>query len=117
MEAIGRIATLAVLIGLIDLPWLYSVSGWSGEMVRSIQGSPLTLNVAPAIVVYIALGYLATLPKTLLEAFQLGTAVYAVYDFTNLAMFKNYSPQFALADTLWGGVLFTIVQYLKQTFL
>jgi uncharacterized membrane protein len=41
----------------------------------------------------------------------MGAAVYAVYDFTNLAMFKNYTLSFALMDTLWGGALFALVRY------
>lgn len=106
------IPTLAVLIFLVDLPWLYSVSEWSGEMVRNIQGSSLQMKILPAAVVYLALGYLATIPKSLTEAFGIGAATYAVYDFTNLAILKSYDPAFAIADTLWGGTLMTIVHWI-----
>lgn len=104
---------LAVLIFLIDIPWLWSVSGWSGEMIRDIQGSALQMKIWPAAVVYLALAYLATLPKSHLEAFLMGTSIYAVYDFTNLATLKNYQLPFAIADSLWGGILFTIVSFIK----
>jgi uncharacterized membrane protein len=104
---------LAVLIFLIDIPWLWSVSGWSNQMIRQIQGSPLEMKLWPAAIVYLALAYLATLPKSTLEAFLLGSSVYAVYDFTNLAILKDYQVAFAIADTLWGGVLFTIVSLVK----
>lgn len=107
-----KIPLLAVLIFLVDIPWLYSVSGWSGEIIRSIQGSALEMKIAPAAVVYLALAYLATLPKTLTEAFLLGSSVYAVYDFTNLATLKKYDLTFAIADSLWGGVLMTIIRWL-----
>lgn len=40
-----------------------------------------------------------------LEAFLLGVSTYAVFEFTCLSMFEDYSPAFALADTAWGGVL------------
>jgi len=33
-----------------------------------------------------------------------------VYDFTSLSLLKKYSPTIAVADTLWGGVLFAIVK-------
>lgn len=107
-----KIPILALLIFLVDIPWLYSVSGWSGEMIRQIQGSALEMQIWPAAVVYLALAYLATIPKTHMEAFLLGSSVYAVYDFTNLATLKKYQLPFAIADTLWGGVLFTIVHSL-----
>jgi uncharacterized membrane protein len=80
-------------------------------MVRKIQGKDIELKAGPAIVVYFALAYLALLPKTAMEAFLLGLCVYAVYDFTNLATLANYDWRFAVADSLWGGILFTIVHY------
>jgi uncharacterized membrane protein len=107
------VPVLAVLIFVVDIPWLYSVSGWSNEMVRTIQGSGLEMKLLPAAVVYLALGYLATLPKSILEAFGIGAATYAVYDFTNLAILKKYDPMFAIADTLWGGTLMAIVYWIR----
>jgi uncharacterized membrane protein len=103
---------LAILIFLVDIPWLWSVSGWSGEMIRNIQGSALEMKIWPAAVVYLALAYLATIPRSHLEAFLMGSSIYAVYDFTNLATLKKYQLPFAIADSLWGGILFTIVHTL-----
>ncbi len=114
---LALVPALAVLIFLVDIPWLYAVSGWSGEMVRDIQGSSLQMRIVPAAVVYLALGYLATLPKSILEAFGIGAATYAVYDFTNLAILKQYDPMFAIADTLWGGTLMAIVYWIRTTVL
>lgn len=106
---------LAVLIFLVDIPWLWAVSGWSGEMIRDIQGSALQMKIWPAAIVYLALAYLATIPRSHLEAFLMGTSVYAVYDFTNLATLKNYQLPFAIADSLWGGTLMTIVYWLTDS--
>ena len=64
------------------------------------------MRLWPAIVVYIALGYLLLQQTSVLGAALSGSAIYAVYDFTNLAVFKNYTVSFAIQDTLWGGVLF-----------
>lgn len=107
---------LAVLIILVDIPWLWGSSGWSGQMVRNIQGSAIEFNYFAALVVYLALGYLATIPQSYQEAFLIGFSTYAVYDFTNLAILKNYDLKFAMADTLWGGILFTIVFGLRKAF-
>jgi uncharacterized membrane protein len=45
--------------------------------------------------------------RTLWGAFSTGAATYAVYDFTVMALFKDYPLMLGVADTLWGGVLFT----------
>ena len=95
----------AVLILLLDLPWLFLNQTWAGSMIRSIQGSPVKLRIIPALLVYLFLAYLVTIPKSMGEAFLIGVATYGVYDATNYATLTKYSPTFAVADTLWGGVL------------
>ena len=38
--------------------------------------------------------------------------IYAVFDLTNYSIFTDYDIRFAIADTLWGGVLFVLTRYL-----
>jgi uncharacterized membrane protein len=102
--------TAVLLLIVFDLPWLLFIGENAQKLVLRIQGSDLQLRFAPAFVVYLALAYIVMQAKTPLEAFKLGVAVYAVFDFTNLAMFKNYSLQFAIMDSLWGGVLMALVR-------
>lgn len=104
----------AVVIFGLDLPWLYGISGWSGSVIRAIQGSPMEFRAWPAVVVYVALGYLLTLADSAKSAFALGACVYAVYDFTNLATFKKYPVQLAVADSLWGGTLMTLAWFTRR---
>jgi len=65
-------------------------------------------------IVYVALAYLLVQMKSLKQAAASGMAVYAVYDFTNLLTFKDYTLSFAIQDTLWGGVLFAIAYSVLQ---
>ncbi len=81
------------------------------KLVLRIQGSEMKLRYAPALVVYIALAYLVTKTKSPMEAFFVGMATYAVYDFTNYAMFKNYTLSFAIMDSIWGGILLALTRY------
>lgn len=99
---------LALLIlPLIDAPWLFYQFKTSLGMFSTIQGgAPIKTRLWPAVVVYIALAYLLLKQRSALEAGLSGAAVYAVYDFTNLTLFKDYTVQFALMDTAWGGILF-----------
>lgn len=101
---------------MIDIPWLYFTSKTAGDMFRKIQGHEITLKVIPSIIVYLVLAYLTALPKSVEEAFFLGLAVYAVYDFTNLATLTKYTTSFAVLDSLWGGVLFVLVFYAMKKF-
>ena len=108
---------LPILILIVDLPWLLLNSKTSRDMIEKIQDSPMTVKIGPSVVVYIALAYLVTIPKDVQSAFLLGLCTYAVYDFTNLATLSKYSLEFAIMDSLWGGVLFVIIhkilKYLK----
>jgi uncharacterized membrane protein len=103
--------TAVLLLILIDLPWLLLIGETAQRLVFRIQGSDLKLRYAPALVVYLALAYLVTKTDSPMEAFKVGVAVYAVYDFTNYAMFKNYTLSFALMDSLWGGILMATTRY------
>lgn len=105
------LVTASVLLLLVDLPWLMVSAPYVAGMIQRIQGSPLKLSYLPAVVVYLAMGYLVLQTKTPLEAFYMGAATYAVYDFTNLATLKNYDLSFALVDSLWGGILFALVRF------
>jgi uncharacterized membrane protein len=111
-----QLFTAAVLLVIADLPWLMVSAPYVKDMIQRIQGSPLHLSYLPAAVVYAAMAYLLIQTKTPLEAFYVGAATYAVYDFTNLATLKNYDFSFALVDTLWGGILFALVRFVLNRF-
>ena len=108
ISALLSLVATAALIFIVDIPWLYTVGPWASSMIQSIQKSPLEMRFAPAAVVYIALAFLLSLAKSVKEAFGIGLATYAVYDYTNLSTIKNYDAKFAAADSLWGGTLFAI---------
>lgn len=110
-RALQIYATAILLLILVDLPWLLLIGESAQKLVLRIQGSELKLRYAPALVVYLALAYLVTKTESPLEAFKVGVATYAVYDFTNYAMFKNYTLQFAIMDSIWGGILMATVRY------
>ena len=83
-------------------------------MIGNIQGEKMTINIISVILAYVSLVILYNYfilkdNKGLLDSFLLGLLVYAVYEFTNKAVIKNWSGLIVLFDTLWGGILFTIV--------
>ena len=115
-KQLTQLFVAAFAVFLVDLPWLMVSAPYVSGMIQRIQGSGLKMLYLPAAVVYLALGYLVLQTKTPLEAFYMGAATYAVYDFTNLATLKSYDFSFALVDTLWGGVLFALVRFVLNRF-
>jgi uncharacterized membrane protein len=105
------VSYLAAMVGfvLVDSIWLLTAGPSVLRMTERIQGGPVSFRIGPAVLVYVALAYLVLQIKTLTQAVLTGVATYAVYDMTNYALLKKYSPVVAVADTVWGGVLFGAV--------
>jgi uncharacterized membrane protein len=87
-------------------------------MIFEIQKEPVVLKMTGVLISYIALFYLAykILPvvPNITEAFLVGFCIYAVYDGTNYATFKNWDTKIAIVDSLWGGILFSILWESKK---
>lgn len=110
MINLNKLFITALVILIIDSLWLFTGGQYAVRMTAKIQGSEVVFRYGGALIVYLALAYLHnTFAKTLGEAFALGAGTYAVYDFTNYALLKDYQAGFAIADTIWGGVLFSMV--------
>jgi uncharacterized membrane protein len=100
---------LGLLMAIIDLPWLMiSAERWK-DAIKKIQGGiPARFDWRWGVPTYFAMGYLASMASSVSNAFWSGLAIYAVFDGTNLALFKKYPIDLAIADTIWGGILFSI---------
>jgi uncharacterized membrane protein len=105
----------SLLLVLIDSIYLFNIGKpVFGKTVKSIQGSEMVLNVQAAVFTYVLMAilinyFIISQKKSVLDAFILGFCVYGIFDFTNLAIFKNYTLKAAIIDTLWGGILFAVV--------
>jgi uncharacterized membrane protein len=106
----------AGVIVLIDLFWIATGGIYARSIAENIQGSALDIRYAPAIITYLFLAYMLLETKSYKQAFMYGVCIYGVYDFTTMALFKGYDWKFALADTLWGGILFVMARYMLQAF-
>lgn len=116
---IKNIILLAIIFVLVDAGFLYLMSNSFQTMVKKIQGSPLKLNLYATLACYIvlvsSLYYFVIYKKgSYLDAFLLGFFIYAVYETTNMAIFKDWSISVGLIDLTWGGFLFLITTYLYK---
>ena len=50
--------------------------------------------------------------ESMIRAGILGVCIYAIFDFTNMAILNNYRLDLSIIDSIWGGVLFSLCTYL-----
>lgn len=106
-----RFLLALLVLFLVDLIWLSMGGPYALRIAENIQGGPVTLQYGYAFVVYLFLAYLLLQTHSYVDAFWFGLCIYGVYDFTTLAIFRKYDVRFAVADTVWGGVLFVLARY------
>ena len=104
-----------ILLLIVDSFYLYGLKDTHNKVVQKIQKSPLQVNLkygslfyllAPFAYIYI-IKPLASKDKIKMTSVAkygafMGLLMYGTFDITNLALFKEYPPWYALMDTLWG---------------
>ena len=101
----------AIIFVTIDYIYLNLMKGYFGNQVKRIQGSPMKINLFGVVICYIFLiiginYFIIKQNRSIQDAFLSGLIIYASFDFTNLALFDNWSIFTAIIDSLWGGILF-----------
>ena len=109
-----------IAISILDYIYLKSTSNIFFKLVNTIQKSPLKLRIYPTIMVYVLIFLMwvvfiynqkdkFSFKENIFRAFLLGLCTYGIYDFTNMAIFKDWSIKVVLLDTIWGGVLYSLI--------
>lgn len=103
----------AIVIILLDSIYLHLFGPYFSRQIQLVQGSPLKLNMVGAALCYVFLVFglnyfILKNKKSVKDAFLLGIVIYAVFEFTTLAIFKNWHWFSVIIDTLWGGTLFAL---------
>ena len=112
----NNLVKFALTMLILDTIYLSSFSNQHNSMMKTIQKSPLKMKPHYALVVYVLLiiGWKLLIDNkknSVRNSVILGLVIYGVFDFTNLAIFDNYSLKLGLIDMLWGGILFGISAY------
>lgn len=123
---ITNIFIIAIIMAIVDIFYLTSMSSFFNSLVQNIQGTKIKLDYISTIIVYLFLVFqlyyfVLKNVKTytsnyglLMDAFILGITTYGVYEYTNKAIFKEWTYEATIYDTLWGGVLFTMTALLYK---
>jgi uncharacterized membrane protein len=99
-----------IILLALDLTYLFLFKDFMMSVIVNVQKTELKVNIKSAIACYIILVcglYYFIIKKRAppRDAFLLGVLINGVYETTNYAFFKEWSPLLVLLDTLWGGIL------------
>ena len=103
----------AIILVILDGVYLRLIQNFFNKQIKSVQGTDIKINYTAAAITYIFLifglnYFIIQKHKSVKDAALLGLVIYAVYEFTNLSLLKNWSVLTVLIDTTWGAVLFAI---------
>lgn len=101
----------AIIFVILDGIYLNLIKNHFNKQVRAIQGTDLQLDIIATGITYIFLifglnYFIIRNHRSVKDAALFGLVIYAVYEFTNKAIFKNWFISTAIIDTLWGTILF-----------
>jgi uncharacterized membrane protein len=118
-----------ILLAVIDFPWIGIIYAKEyTRVIESVQKQKFVVRYLGGLIVYIAIALIIVgwvIPRLqqkskvsfldcLLYGGLLGGLVYAVFDFTNYALFTNWTLKTSIIDTVWGLVLTTLVSFLSM---
>mgnify|MGYP000052705594 FL=1 len=101
----------AIIFVVLDGLYLNLIKDYFNKQIKAIQGSDIKADFIAVGITYIFLifginYFIIKNNRSVKDAALLGLVIYAVYEFTNLSLFKNWTYLTAFIDTTWGAVLF-----------
>lgn len=117
----NELGVSALTMITLDSIYLQIVQTAYSNQLMQVQGSPLSIKLIPAILCYVLLVFglnyfIISKKRSLVDAFLLGLVIYGVYDTTTYALITKWSPDLALTDAIWGGILMAITTYITYHF-
>ena len=118
----------SVTLLILDFLWLGGyMAGKYNVMIPKIQGASMKTNFLYAFLSYFLMIVglnIFVLPNLninninindcLKYGFVFGVVLYGVYDFTAAAVLKNWNIRLAIADILWGGLVYFLSCYVLK---
>lgn len=122
MNIVVTYITIFIILTLLDLVYLSlkPILNFHKYVFSTVQGSPLSIRIIPAILVYVitAIGltwiYVNVVEsQKVLVAGGLGLVAFGIYDLTNYATLSNYPLMMVIRDMLWGISSYSVVMFLS----
>lgn len=116
-----KLFIIMVILLIFDVPWISLVAtNLYKKLIKSVQNSDLEVRYTSALITYLLLSigirYLVIEnSKNNIDALKkgmlFGLVSYGIFDFTNYAIFKNWTLYASIIDVLWGTLLCGCVSY------
>jgi uncharacterized membrane protein len=111
LKTVKEVIVSSVVLIVLDMAFLYVNKDAFRNLIASVQRVIVQFKPEGAIICYLLLVFvinyfIISKKRSILEAFMLGFVINGVYESTNYAFLKKWSPYLAIMDTLWGGTLF-----------
>ena len=121
MTELYKIVLIYILLILVDSVYILFVKNIFDNQIKLVQGSPMKIDKLAFIICYLFITFglyyfIIKEKKSIKDAFLLGISIYGVYELTNKAILNNWQWNTVLIDTVWGGVLFSIVSSIMYKF-
>ena len=119
MNTIIKFLIILTLVLLIDLSYLSLVKTRMLKVVQNVQKTPFKINWIYFILCYLVISFVIYYfvikeRKSILYSFILGLCIYAICETTNMTIFSKWDQTVVFMDTLWGGILFSLVYYIYK---
>jgi len=106
---------------ILDCIYFYIFNERLSKSIIHVQKSKVKINYGYALLFYIIFTFIIYFfiireNKPIYYAFILGFCIYGVYDTTTKAIFNNWDSSLVIIDTLWGGILFSLVSMIVYYF-
>ena len=91
------------------------------DMLTKIQSKkpnvkPLGFVLSYLVVIFQIYYFVIEKKFTLIESFLLGFTSYAIFDLTNYTLLNKYTFKIGLIDSIWGGILYMLTNYIVNKF-
>ena len=111
----------ALIFVVLDGIYLNLIRGYFNTQVKAVQGSDIKMDFVAAAITYIFLifglnYFILSKNGSVKDAALLGLVIYAVYEFTNKALLKNWTYTTTVIDTVWGATLFGLTTTIIHLF-
>ena len=131
MQEYLKYIIVAITILGLDFLWIFINLPLYTASVKAVQKTPLEVNYYAAIAAYAVIIFAClyiSIPFTkvhvaknidmqqkiyyaFLYAGTVGFAIHAIYNLTSMAIYKNYTFNIALVDTVWGTFMNTFAVF------
>ena len=113
------IVVLSIVVLVLDMIYISCVKTLFNKLIKGIQGSDIKLDLGATFLDYILIifsMYYFIIQKnaSIEEAMILGLCIYGIYELTNMAVFKRWTWQVVMIDSIWGAVLYGTSTFLYR---